>query len=689
MKKQSQSGNEKDRAGERGAALITVLMISFFLLAAITALLFEASTNTANVTDATAEQQAYYAAESGVQSVIDLLRHNRPPSPLIDATKMPYPPDPDADPANRIDYFKAVRIPTSNATNPTAAQCAAAPRPLDCTPRLSRWLNYGNAAAYPDRIALGPDPVNYNERNGFAYKVTVEDPDNVGGTVEYNTTNTWTQPTVPAATNVLTIGSNQLRITDTTNNNELLIQYSSLSPYTKDVSSGQAATDFGKFTITGSGPTFDTDGVVITEGIRFIVRVYMTQPYTGVRLMRGYLEKGTVKANSVGTVKLFFDSRDYVMFSSLISLTGGTLVEEKPPALPSGPDGTFRTGYEVVPTPPGPASAPGETTITGTFSAPEPLRIVVRATGYGPMGARKELEAVIQKNYFSGLGAPSPLTLIGPPCTPVGPPVDVAVPCVPVVPLPVPPANPAQVAPNFIFNPGSSNSTIYNGKDKLLKAFLPPVGITHDPNLLNVRAALRGEYGNPFNGSVFGNVANIAEELPYWLSSPRTLDKTLEALKLVAQASNKYTAPAATPPGSGGGRYGDYLTASGITFIDRDLEFSQDGGGILVVTGQLKFKGGFRFNGLVIVTGAGGIIRTGGGSGSLQGNMVVAPYSKVGLANSLTCADDINVLNKLDCFLAPRYDISGGGGSEIVYNSNNVANGLSALTNFAKGVAEK
>jgi len=69
--------------------------------------------------------------------------------------------------------------------------------------------------------------------------------------------------------------------------------------------------------------------------------------------------------------------------------------------------------------------------------------------------------------------------------------------------------------------------------------------------------------------------------------------------------------------------------------------------------------------------------------------MIVAPYTKTGLSNGLTCADDAAVLNKLDCFLAPRYDISGGGGSDITYNSNNVANGLTALTNFAKGVAEK
>ncbi len=68
MKKQE--AQIKCRKNERGAALVMVLMISFLLLVAVTALLLEASMNTANVTDATAEEQAYYAAESGIQSVV-------------------------------------------------------------------------------------------------------------------------------------------------------------------------------------------------------------------------------------------------------------------------------------------------------------------------------------------------------------------------------------------------------------------------------------------------------------------------------------------------------------------------------------------------------------------------------------------------------------------------------------------
>ncbi len=66
------TAKKRCRKSERGAALITVLMISFLLLVAAAGLLIEASMNTANVTDATAEDQAYYAAESGIVSVFNI-----------------------------------------------------------------------------------------------------------------------------------------------------------------------------------------------------------------------------------------------------------------------------------------------------------------------------------------------------------------------------------------------------------------------------------------------------------------------------------------------------------------------------------------------------------------------------------------------------------------------------------------
>jgi hypothetical protein len=680
MQRENKQNTLDSRRNERGSALVMVLLIAILLMTAAAALILESSVNSANVTDATAEQQAYYAAEAGIQSSINALRHDTRPNPLIDPSKSPYPPDPDADPANKLDYIKAVRVSTSNATAPSAADCAGASPPLDCTARLSRWLNYGNNAAYPDRIVLGDAPAvsAYTPNNGFAYKVAVIDPDNVGASVTYNTQGIWTAPT-PSLNNTFAAFGNQLTINDTTSLNSVIISYQSSSPYVKDVSSGEATTDFGKFVISGFGPSFATTGVTISSPVRFQINLNIVQPYGGVKVIRGYLERGTINSTSVGTVRLMLQSRDFVVFGSLIRLSGGVVVEEQigDPGAPSGMDGVYRTGYEMTPVAP---SAVGQTVLNGTISSPEPRRILIRATGFGPKGATKELESIIQKSYFDGLGAPSPLTLIGPPCTPVGA-------CTPTNWAATPPQT--RAPPNFIFDAGSSSGTYYSGKDKFLKEFLPPIGLTNEPNLEMVRAVIRRVYTPAFGGSVFGNPSNVALELPNWLKSPKKIEETLTQLRQVAQASGTYYGPGVTPPTSGGGRYGDFNTATGITYIDGDLEFSQDGGGILIVTGGLVFKGGFRFNGLILVTGVNGISRTGGGKGSLQGNMIVAPYTRVGSNSGLTCSDDISVVNKLDCFLAPRYDISGGGSSEIVYNSNNVTNGLNALTNLVKGVAEK
>ena len=103
---------------------------------------------------------------------------------------------------------------------------------------------------------------------------------------------------------------------------------------------------------------------------------------------------------------------------------------------------------------------------------------------------------------------------------------------------------------------------------------------------------------------------------------------------------------------------------------------------MLVVTGKLTFQGNFNFNGLIIVTGKDGVERSGGGSGTIQGNIIIAPYVGSRVEDGITPTET-------DGFLAPQYDLSGGGNSTVVYNSNAMANGLIAVSNFVLGVMEK
>src|SRR6266550_2529890 len=109
----TKQGLPKERANERGAALITVLLFSVLLLAAGGALIMTTALSATNAVDATAETQAYYAAEAGMHATLAVLRGNVAPNPLFDL----YTP---TSAANKISFGKAVSVSTSNASGDAA-----------------------------------------------------------------------------------------------------------------------------------------------------------------------------------------------------------------------------------------------------------------------------------------------------------------------------------------------------------------------------------------------------------------------------------------------------------------------------------------------------------------------------------------------------------------------------------------
>jgi hypothetical protein len=143
-------------ASERGAALITVLLISVPLLMAGGALIMITSMSAANTADSAAETKAYYAAEAGGQEVLNTLRGNVAPNPLFVSN-----PSGSIAPANMIDFRMAVNPSTSNLAGDMAG------------PRLSRWLSYDST--YADRVSLTS---NYSPMNGMAFNALLSDPDN-------------------------------------------------------------------------------------------------------------------------------------------------------------------------------------------------------------------------------------------------------------------------------------------------------------------------------------------------------------------------------------------------------------------------------------------------------------------------------------------------------------------------------
>ena len=149
-----------NRKGERGAALLTTLLISMLVLAAGMALVTTTSLSTTTSIDATAEMQAYSAAEAGLEATLNVLRGNVAPDATLTGTTM---------------TFRTALIPAlSNRTSDALATGPAA------TARLSGWLNYSyqNPSAATDwRVPL---TASYAPRTGIAFKVEVSDPDDPG-----------------------------------------------------------------------------------------------------------------------------------------------------------------------------------------------------------------------------------------------------------------------------------------------------------------------------------------------------------------------------------------------------------------------------------------------------------------------------------------------------------------------------
>jgi hypothetical protein len=245
---------------------------------------------------------------------------------------------------------------------------------------------------------------------------------------------------------------------------------------------------------------------------------------------------------------------------------------------------------------------------------------------------------------------------------------------------------------SFLFDPGASNAMLYSGIDQATGSsdVIPPIGVTtnvpfgdEDPNLQHVLDAVDGHIAN----NVQGVPSNVRQEIPPWMLDPVTMDATIKSIYDTALNTYDPSNPAGTgrvftnaEPTS----FGDNATGSGITFCDGDCEFGQNetGGGLLIVTGTLTLRGNFSWNGLIVVTGAGGVIRDGGGTGLIQGNVIVAPYENSSVAGNLdpTAGSD---------FWAPQWDTQGGGNADIRYNSNNQANSLNAISNVVLGVVEK
>src|SRR5258708_22429589 len=133
--------NPKMRRNERGAALITSLLIATLLLVAGGALIQITSMSAANAIDATAETQAYYGAEAGLQAALNALRGNAAHTGSALPSGM-----------TTINFRNAVIVTSSNDC-PNGANGDPS-----VVARLSRWLPYSDTQTAGPRVTAGTNP---------------------------------------------------------------------------------------------------------------------------------------------------------------------------------------------------------------------------------------------------------------------------------------------------------------------------------------------------------------------------------------------------------------------------------------------------------------------------------------------------------------------------------------------------
>ena len=71
--------------GQRGAALLTVLLVSMLMLATSGALMLTTALATRTAVDSTSELQAYYSAEAGLERSLSVLRGQITPNDAMSA----------------------------------------------------------------------------------------------------------------------------------------------------------------------------------------------------------------------------------------------------------------------------------------------------------------------------------------------------------------------------------------------------------------------------------------------------------------------------------------------------------------------------------------------------------------------------------------------------------------------------
>jgi hypothetical protein len=570
MNKQVKVKTNQKRAGEKGAALITMLLASMLILGAGGALIMTTTMSANNSINSTAEMQAYYVAEAGMQSALNVLRGNT--EPLLVAS-------------DRMSFRTAIIPSISNGGNGGTA-------------RLAGWLPYNTPSDANSLV-----PVTIGAVTG-GYRVTVENMDPNSHIVEFQTS---------ASIDNGDSGATYKKTFGTVGGaDEVTISYSgqpstNLSP---DENTFPLTLDsaLGSFVI--ERPLTSTANDVVIPKTGFEITITQTLPWAATTYLEGTFE-GDVDTNAT-TVKVTFDKASVKADGTTyaLNLAGGTKV--------------LNLTY---------TSSPSTTSIPAKVTSPDPKRLLLKAYGFGPQGAKKRLELMVNKANFE-FEVPAGLTFRG-----------------------------ADDCSSLSLDTGSSGAKWYSGVDHAgVEAQRPAFAVTpcdEDDAIAGIKkpdTVVDPEVG------LLGDAETTAGtvETPSFLMTADRARAYLNSLQSKAQSTGRYF---------GSTTINESVNAPMFTFVDGDCTL-ENGSGFLVVTGTLTMRGNTNFKGAILVLGTGVLIRNGGGNGDIYGGITVAAFGRTS-----------------GNFTAPTFNTNGGGNSTIQYDSAALKNGIGSGTNVS-GIRE-
>jgi hypothetical protein len=555
------------RKAERGAALITMLLMSALLLTAGGALILTTAMSAANSHDSTAEMQAYYAAEAGLQATLNVLRGNVSPN---------------------ITYRDAVTPANSNAAGDTATTQAS---PIA---RLSKWLTYDATAT--DRV---PITTPYSTLNGSAYNAVLTDPDN-SNQITFSTTGTF--PT-SICSDQKSIQFTNLGVLSACSNggNKASVTYTP-QPTTTVNAYPSIASLLGSFTTDAKG-----SGAIIPAGTAFTLTINQTAPWTATIIINCTVSSTTAVTSTSSTVDVDFQATTYDNQGTFYTFGAN-------PLRLNAPNG-------------------GAKNVAVTIAAPQPKRVLVRVNGYGPRGARKQMEMMVSRYLFDYW--PSGLLAIR--------------------------SADDNITP-MTFNSGSSAVYSYSGNAPTGGQRIAAVAVTS-----TVDYTLISNIGA--SGQVTGNPAALKVPISSLVPFLQTADearRTLNKLQTAAKLQDRYFTNASPPT--------DYGTPTDPKFTFMDGNATPDGGaGLLVCTGTVTLNGNDEFKGLMLVLGDGVIVRNGGGNGASLGAFALARFSRSTWGGP---------------FLAPTFLANGGGTSSVTFDPSWVEKALLSASRYPIGISE-